>query len=139
MAQVVLYGRDELVREAMPDCCVCCGAHASKDIFKRFSWAPPWVYLLAALPPLLIVFFIWRRRMNAYVPACDKHRSPWRKQTVASIVMVLLLVVLYYVVAGPGEIRHDGGNPGDIWDLLKLGWLVAFLVATIISAVVHNR
>ncbi len=94
MPEVRLYA-SEADSTRLPPVCMRCGAPATTYDVKKFSWHPPWVYLLilGGLLPLIIVSLIVTKRMTVRGPFCDTHRNHWTWRSWLSGLSLLALVV----------------------------------------------
>lgn len=83
----------------LPPVCVVTGSDVDVTFHKqRFTWTPPWVYLLILVPAgglvlAAIVSLLVRRRVEGELPYSELGRSRFQLARVARPVSVLLLIV----------------------------------------------
>lgn len=140
MATLTLFGRDGEVTDELPQVCVCCGQKATSIWQKKFSWHPPWVYVLILVHVLifLIVALVMRKSMTAWLPVCQRHRSPWLWRH------LLTAFTLIYLIGGPiallilgDALQQQLGRQDNTIVFLWLGWLAGFIAVIVLLLVVN--
>jgi hypothetical protein len=127
-------GRYEVERKALPNLCMRCGAPATVNKVKKFSWYPPWINItiLAGLPIAVILALILTKRMTVHVPFCEDHRHHWERR---NLIMGLVFLLLLAMAIGAGFLSANVHNDA----LIAIAWiavavaLLALLVCVIVA------
>jgi len=85
-------------------CCWLCGTGAGVSLRKRrFSYAPPWIYLSAlGGPPGILVGGLLQRRARFRIPLCGACEVRWDLGTLATLATTVLGLPLYPLAGGVG-------------------------------------
>jgi hypothetical protein len=141
MARIKLE-RYEAEEGDLPDICMKCGARATTEKLRRFSWQPPWVYvlLLAGLLPFLIVALILTKRMRIPVPLCAEHRGhwTWRGWVVGGGFLGLFLLGLGTMILLAATDNAGRRQGDDAFGFVCLGFTALGLVWLIVAAIVQH-
>src|SRR5262245_60095643 len=87
----------------LPDLCMQCGAPSAVRKNKRFSWFPPWVWILlfvCGLVPFAIVALVMTKRRTVNVPLCEAHKNHWlwRQLVVVGGLLALIGIFVAFLV-----------------------------------------
>jgi uncharacterized membrane protein YqjE len=112
----------------IPTVCAQCGAPATTQCRREFTWYPPWLMVLAIfwLVPFLIAALVATRRMKLKVPFCEQHRRHFslRSMTLGfGIVGLIALMVAIIVGIEPGSDLKTIAIA--TWFILFIAWFVA--------------
>lgn len=135
MARIKL-SHEEVREGRLPRLCMRCGAPATIEKRKTFSWCPSWVavLILVGLLPYLIVMLILTKRMTVFVPLCDKHRNHWlwRTALVLALVAVLVGLIVVGIMVISAAAPQEGGLGGTVCVAGLLGLIVCPVIAWLI-------
>jgi hypothetical protein len=124
-----------------PRTCFLCGAQGARKAPRSFVYTPPWVYVLAFSPLLLvIVAALIRRRAEVRLPLCAPCLSRWRwTRVVVGFVALGSLFLAPYVGWTVGE--GVGGDGGALVGAVVGGvvWLVLLVVLDFLARGVQAR
>jgi hypothetical protein len=141
MARIKLE-RFEAEEGDLPDICMKCGARATTEKLKRFSWQPPWVYvlLLAGLLPFLIVALILTKRMRVPIPLCAEHRRhwTWRGWLVGGGFFAIFLLGLGTMILLSATDNGPQRREDAVFGFVCFGFLGLALVWLIVAAIVQH-
>ncbi|QEL14429.1 hypothetical protein [Limnoglobus roseus] len=122
-------------RDDLPSICAKCGREETTLVSRTFTWCPSWVFIFiifGGLLPLLIVYFIARKRMRVNVPLCDEHAGGWKRAALFGWTSVLgcvaLLIVGLTVADQVGPIVAMVGGVGFVVCLIALAVWNMFLI-----------
>jgi hypothetical protein len=139
MAQIRL-GRYEIKREILPDVCMRCGTPADRTRRTKFSWYPPWVWvlLLVGILPFLIVALVLTKKMTVPVGLCDNHRRHflWGPLIIGGgFFLTAILVLGVFIIASVWASQKPHSIADTVFGLTcpagivaLLGWLIAAIV-----------
>lgn len=134
MAQIVLSDY-ECEQGLLPDLCMFCGAPATRDVLRKFSWHPKWVWILVLASWLiaLILAMVLTKRMTVRVPTCSEHEGVWRRRMWIVLGSFLGLAAFGVVAAVAVEHLNQQNNDLGGWicggsGLLFVAWLIFVLV-----------
>jgi hypothetical protein len=118
-------------RFPLPEVCVRCGAAATTWKDRKFTWHPPWVWILLLLGvlPFVIVALILTKRMRFRVPLCDSHRYHWGGRTLIVLGAFAGLILLEIVSKEAPKAVRDVWSP--VFFFLIFCWVV---LAVVLSA-----
>jgi len=139
MAQVEL-GRSEIARYHLPKICMVCGAPATTEKWKTFSWhdrslAPR---VLVGVLTYILVSLTLTQRMRVPMQFCARHQNHYqRRNLVVSLTFVFfgILIVVAWLLAGASEKKGQAGDPGG---LVCLGTLALAVFWVVFSALLQN-
>jgi hypothetical protein len=134
MARVTFVGR-AMGRGALPKVCMICGDDAKARLRKRFTWHPPWVYLLifTGLLPYAIGALILSKNQAVDLPMCARHRHYWTIRLgiiFASFAAILLLSFGLIAVAAS---QDWGGWVCSLVIFFFVAWIVEILVLQLLG------
>jgi hypothetical protein len=142
MTTIELRGQQQEVSERLPNTCMCCGAMATREVNKQFTWFPRWAYLglfFGGLPFCVLAMAL-QKRMRVRLPVCDQHRWPWLGQYLFATLMILwLLIVPWLAIAGAAMTEKSLGRGNPVALILLIGWLVVLLLFVPAAIVVRRR
>jgi hypothetical protein len=118
----------------LPNLSMRCGAPATIDRARSFSWYPPWILItiLAGILICAILALILTKRMRVTVPLCHEHRNHWKARALFNLFCFLALIAL---VIGAGVLSAYVNNDTAItlaWltvGLAFFAWLVGAAIA----------
>lgn len=141
MATVELRGRDARVTDYLPRVCACCGEAATDTKEKKFVWFPPWVFALAAFPPVfLLTRLMTQKTMAVKLPVCDRHRFPWLwKYLAVAAWLVWMLVVSWAAIALAATVGRGSGGDGSAAVAVLGGWFAGIVALYTLFIVVSLR
>jgi hypothetical protein len=137
----VRLGRYEVKKRLLPPVCLKCGAEATAERRKNFSWSPPWIIILIlfGLLPYAIVAIILTKRMTVTVPLCDQHKSHWSWRAWfiwGGFILFFILGIGAFVVLVNQENQRGRGQEMAGW--LCAGTGIAGLIWLIAAAIVQS-
>jgi hypothetical protein len=122
----------------LPDVCMVCGAPATLRKRKKFSWFPPWIWILlfCSWLPFLIVALVLTKRRTIDVPLCEEHKNHWLWRQLL-VYGSLFGVILVGVVAGIAMNENEKGGDVPLSDFLCGGTVILLIVWVILAVVVQ--
>ena len=137
MADVRLESYDGDVLE-LPDVCLQCGAPATVHKRKKFSWFPPWVWILlfCGWLPFLIVALVLTKRRTIAAPLCEQHKNHWLWRQLL-VLGSLFGVIAVGVVTGLAMSATENGDNETLSGLLCGGTVILLIVWVILAVVVQ--
>lgn len=138
MADVRLESYDGGVLE-LPDVCMQCGEPASVRKRKKFSWFPPWIWILlfCSWVPFLIVALVMTKRRTVEAPLCEEHKNHWFWRQLL-VVGSLFGVLAVGVVAWSAVIANEGVDDGGLSGFVCLGAVVLGVLWLILAVIVQS-
>lgn len=121
----------------LPELCMKCGAPATVNKQKTFSWFPPWVWVLlfvCGLLPFAIVAMILTKRRTIGAPLCEEHKNHWLWRQLVIVGGFLALMAIGFMAAIATSDNPRGGDD-PVGGLLCAGALVG-LVIWLIAAII---
>lgn len=127
-------------RARLPNRCVVTNEPATKKLYQKFSWHPPWIYLLVGCGGLVyvVVALIVRKQAEFEIPIGDRARQRRLWAYVAAWILGLggLGIIVLAIALPTNNVKP--GDDGSMKGLLAgLGLLVA-LIGPTIGVVVGN-
>jgi hypothetical protein len=138
----VRLSRYEVEEQLLPAVCLQCGAPATRERRKAFSWYPPWINLLifVGLIPFLIVALVLTKRMTMHAPFCEEHRNHWNWRSWfvwLGLMLVMFLgfgaVVVAIILANRGVVNGD-----TMVGLACVGTLLIGLIWLVAAAIIQQ-
>jgi hypothetical protein len=143
MASVTL-DLDRLREKDLPDCCMCCGAPATRYKKRTFQWYPPWVWaiIIVALLPGAIVASLLTKRVRMPVPLCENHTNYWVWRNLV-IWGSFLALVLLFAVGMVVSIQLEGNRPAGaparpLGGYVCMGTFILGVIWVIIALVIQG-
>jgi hypothetical protein len=136
--------RDEVTGGRLPQMCMKCGAAATVERKKSFSWCPPWVgvLILAGLLPYVIVASILTKRMTVHAPFCAEHQNhwSWRNWFIwGGFACLALLGFGAFVLMVSADTRGGrNSSQADLGGIFCIGTIGIGLVWLIAAAIIQN-
>jgi hypothetical protein len=118
-----------------------CGADATCERRKTFSWHPGWVnfLILIGILPWAVVAMILTKRMTIYAPLCDDHRYHWTWRSCFIWFGFALLVLLgIFAIFFLSTQEKQGGGGIQIGGLVCFGTIIAGAVWLFSAAIIHH-
>jgi len=122
---------------SFPAYCVRCGNGDVKMVPEKLSWLHPGylVFLLLGFAPIVLIYFIFRKRVKLEIPLCSFHAQRTRWLKIASVFLLVGFIPLG-VLVGNLVPDPDGAAWGVATSLIMLlaGLIVAYLQSPLQAA-----
>jgi hypothetical protein len=121
----VRLGRYELEEYDLPRVCMRCGARARHWKTKKFSWYPPWAFIVLGL----IGAMMFMKTITMDVPLCERHKWHWGGRTAIIVLgLVGIIFLMFAGIAAADVVRIDPPVVFIPIAMLFLAWLIATVV-----------
>jgi hypothetical protein len=124
----------------LPDLCMQCGAPSSLRKNKRFSWFPPWIWILlfvCGLLPFAIVALVMTKRRTVNVPLCEAHKNHWLWRQLVVVGGLLALIGIFVALLALFD-EPGGANKDPLSGMLCLGGAIGLIIWLIAAVIVQS-
>ena len=129
-------------RASFPAYCVRCGNGDVKMVTQKLSWLHPGylVFLLLGFAPIVLVYFIFRKKVKLEIPLCSFHAQRTRRLKIAVIFLLVWFIPLG-VLVGNLVPEPDGAAWGVATSLIMLlaGLIAAYLESPLQAAGINRE
>ena len=127
---------------SFPAYCVRCGNGDVKMVSQNLSWLHPGylVFFLLGFAPIVVVYFIFRKRVKLEIPLCSFHAQRTRRLKIATISLLVGFIPLG-VLVGNLVPEPDGAAWGVATSLSMLlaGLIAAYLQSPLQAAGINRE